>query len=212
MKAPRLLYTLPLALAALAACSDDDYVYPSLVTEFADIYTNADSSLTFIENDYGNVYVTRTALSGLDPRYFYRAVCGYEITDDYAENLPIVILYTLESVTLLRDSTAATAAADPIAVTSLWRAGNYINLHLTPKTQGGTHLWGYRTDSVTTNNSDLQTKHYLSLHHDQADDPLSYSDDVYASLYLPSTDISEGDSIIFTIQTFDGPQTWRFVY
>lgn len=211
LRALSLIFSLAL-LAAFAACDDDDYVYPSLVTEFADIYTNADSTHTFIENDYGDIYVTRTTLSGLDPRYFYRGVCGYEITDETVETYPVVILYTLESVNLLYETTDTAGGIDPTGVTSVWRAGNYINFHLTPKTQGGDHLWDYRTDSVTLDGGNGCAKHYLSLYHDQCDDPCSYSAVVYASLYLPSSDIAEGDSVIFTIQTFDEPQTWRFVY
>lgn len=197
-------------LLSLTGC-DDDYTYPSLITEFADIYTNNDTTLTFIENDEGDTYVTRTPLQGLDPRYFYRAVCGYEITDDKLDTLPIVILYTLESVKLLHEDTLS-MPTDPTNVTSVWRAGNYINLQLTPKTQGGTQTWNYRTDSIITDNKNHQARHHITLVHDQNDDPLSYSTTVYASLYLPTSEINPNDSIILTIQTFDEPQTWRFLY
>ena len=94
----------------------------------------------------------------------------------------------------------------------VWRGGGYLNLQLTPKTQGGTQLWGYRTDSVRTAASG-QAFYHFSLYHRQPDDPYSYSATVYASLPLFQVDgLQPGDSLSFTALTFEGRKTWRFAY
>ena len=86
--------------------------------------------------------------------------------------------------------------------------GDYLNLHLAPKTQGGRQEWGYRTDS--TRSSYTGTIYHLSLYHRQPGDPYSYSTTVYASLPLLPLGLQEGDSIAFTVLTFDGRKTWQF--
>ena len=49
-------------------------------------------------------------------------------------------------------------------------------MQLAPLTQGGTQYWGYLVDEVSGNTT------HISLHHRQNDDPLSYTQTVYASI------------------------------
>ena len=85
-------------------------------------------------------------------------------------------------------------------------SGSYINLHLAPLTQGGNHSWGFITDSIGTDGH-----RYLSLHHRQNGDPLSYTQETYASIPLEELDsMTEGDSITLSIHTFKGIKTWNF--
>ena len=91
----------------------------------------------------------------------------------------------------------------------VWHGGNYLNLQLTPKTQGGEQQWNYRVDSVSLSTG--RQVHHLSLWHSQPDDPFSYSTTVYASLPLRQLEgLQPGDSLTFTVLTFDGPKTWQF--
>ena len=120
-------------------------------------------------------------------------------------------LSSLRHVVILRDSTERPQKADPVKVVSAWRGGEYINLHLTPKTQGGTQHWGFRKEGMKEENG---KKHlFLSLHHNQNNDRTSYTETVYASLWLEALkEIGKGDSITLAICTQNGFEDFKFVY
>ncbi|MCD8304977.1 MAG: hypothetical protein LUC86_09185 [Prevotellaceae bacterium] len=171
----------------LASCSDDDDTYPSIVTEMADGLTNSNGTLTTIITDNDEQYSLTNPQAGLYPNALYRLLCGYTVQGQAAT------LYTLEGVYILRDSTSV-AQRDPLTIVSAWQTSRYINLHLSVKTQGGTHSLGYVTDSIVGSHA------YLSLHHRQGQDPEAYSTDIYASIPL--------DSIEGSLITLEG--TYQF--
>ena len=193
------------------ACSDDEedgYVYPSLLTEFVEVYTDARGNGTHFVTDDGKIYAINSPIQGLQPDAAYRLVCGYEVTADYQEGHPVAKVYTAETVNLLKPKEEPSDDDAPLAINSIWHGGDYLNLHLAPKTQRGRQEWGYRTDS--TRSSYTGTIYHLSLYHRQPGDPYSYSTTVYASLPLLPLGLQEGDSIAFTVLTFDGRKTWQF--
>ena len=203
-----------LSLACLCAVSCDGdnnegYVYPSLLTEFAVLYTDEGGAGTRFTTDNGETYAANTPIQGLQAQAAYRVVCGYEPTGENRSGVPVARIYTLESAVLLSEETG-TSTDDPTGVEAVWRGAEYLNLQLTPKTQGGTQEWAYRTDSVTASSGGAT--HHLSLCHRQPGDPYSYSVTVYASLPLRPMELQTGDSITLTILTFDGRKTWRFAY
>lgn len=206
----KLASLLCLSLVLLCSCNnkedDNSSPYPSLITEFADLVTDeAGTALTFT-NDKGTIYTLSNPQKGLIPSAIYRVVCGYEIKDFHNH---VAQLYTIEAVKLLKEKNDI--RCDELKVTSIWKEGEYINLNLTPRTQGGEQEWGFHIDNKETRNG-INIFH-LSLYHHQQDDPLSYSTTVYASLYLPNiTDIQKGDSIYFTATTFEGDKKWSFAY
>ncbi len=164
--------TLLLALltaTALPSCSDDDERFPDLTTNLADGVTNSQGQLIGIYTDDDQWLTLANPIDGLQPLSVYRCLCGYTLTEATAT------LYTLESVYYLRDSTD-TPSRDPLTIVSVWQTPRYINLHLSIKTQGGDHHFGYITDSIADSHA------YLSLHHRENNDPQAYSQDVYASI------------------------------
>ena len=201
-------------LCCLAACSDaddDGYAYPSLLTELAELYTDSEGEGVLFTTDDGQTYAIRTPIQGLQAEAAYRIVCGYEPTQEKNGPYSIAIVYSVENVCLLHPADQTdTAPDDPTALTAIWRGGGYLNLQLAPKTQGGKHQWGYRRDSVTDRRNG-KTLH-LSLCHRQGEDPPAYSTTVYASLPLDELSLQEGDSISFTVLTFDGKQVWNMAY
>ena len=179
-------------LISLTSCHDDndDSPFPNLMTEMVDCPTDAKGTMTTIVLDDDTRLTVTNPQVDLKPSVVYRCLADYVIEDDGKATL-----YGLRSCPILRDSTAL-AKTDPLGVVSLWRTRRYINLHLMPKTQDkGTHGWGFITDSIREGHA------YLRLHHRQGDDPMAYSDDVYASLPL---DLVEADTITLRIQTFAG--------
>lgn len=200
-----------IGLCLSCAQTDEETAYPSLITEFAELYADSEGTLYQIRPDRKPTYYLANPLPGYHPHTEYRAACTYSFpeTDSTA-----VLLYGLERVVVMRDSTGAEyPGTDPLQVVSIWDGGAFINLHLSVKTQGGTHYLGYRLDSVRTDATQRRSA-YLTLYHNQNRDPLSYSQKLYGSLPKSSLDsvIGPGDSIYVRIHTFTGIRTWTFSY
>ena len=192
-------YLLILGLICLASCSNnEDDTYPSIITEMADLYTDGEGVMEKFTTDAGVTYQIINGQGDLQPKALYRILCGYVPSGNSAT------LYQVQGVNYLRDSTKI-AKTDPIGVKSAWRAGKYINMYLSPLTQGGTQYWGFITDSIKNGHA------WVSLNHNQNADPLSYTQPTYASLPVDSIKgIQEGDDITLCINTFNGLQTWNF--
>ena len=188
--------------------SDDDYVFPALINEFADLYSDQNGLGTKLITDNGNTYIPQTSIQNLLPEAVYRIICGFELTGNEKNGYPVVKVYQARNVTLLKEGDLT--ETDPTNVISVWKGGNYINFRLTPKTQGGTQNWGYKTEQITTTTTGKT--YHLTLCHDQGDDPCAYTTTIYASLPFSGLNLQKGDSIAITIQTFDTTKVWQFAY
>ena len=199
MKYASLLILLFATLTAFVACKNsEEENYPSIITEMADLYTNDKGVWEKFTTDAGVTYTITNAKGDLQPNALYRILCGYVPSGNSAS------IYQAQSAYYLCDSTKI-AKTDPTGVKSAWRAGRYINMYLSPLTQGGRQYWGFITDSIKGGHA------WLSLYHNQNADPLSYTQPTYASLPVDSIKgIQEGDIITLCINTFNGPQTWDF--
>ncbi|MBO7068448.1 MAG: hypothetical protein J6W52_07200 [Bacteroidaceae bacterium] len=178
--------------------SNEDETYPNIITEMVDLYTNDQGVSEKFVTDAGVSFTITNVQEDLVPNAIYRILCGYVPSGESAT------IYQSQGVYYLRDSTEI-AKTDPTGVKSAWRAGHYINMYLSPLTQGGIQYWGFITDSIKDGHA------WVSLYHNQNADPLSYTQPTYASLPVDSIKgIREGDSITLHINTFNGPQTWDF--
>lgn len=195
-------YILLFAVCLFSCCKggdDGSDIYPSIQTEFATVRTDAAGTMTELTTDDERTYVISNPQKGYDKDAMYRVVCGFVPDGQY------VTLYQLTGAYLLHDSTMLAHEPDPIKVTSVWKSGRYINMHLSPLTQGGTQYWGYRIDGASGGTT------HITLHHRQNGDPLSYTATVYASLLLDELEtIPAGSDIVLHIQTFQGEQVWTF--
>lgn len=182
----------------MSSCSREEDTYPSIITEMADLYTDSHGVIVKFTTDAGVTYQVTDGQNNLEPDAIYRILCGYVPSGEKAT------IYQAQGVYILRDSSAV-AKTDPTAVKSVWKGGGYINMYLSPFTQGGTQYWGFITDSIRNGHA------WVSLHHNQNTDPISYSQPAYASLPIDSIKgIQKGDDITLSINTFNGLQTWDF--
>ena len=192
-----------LLIACLASCKDDgedssDF-YPNVVTDFAMIRSDNAGTMIEFTTDDECTYTLSNPQSGYDKNKRYRAVCGF-VPDGQTATL-----YHATGAYLLRDSTKLAYEPDALGVVSVWSSGHFINMQLSPLTQGGTQYLGYRLDSIRGRMA------HLSLHHRQNGDPLSYTQTVYASLPIDSLKIvPKGDSIALHFKTFNGDRVWKF--
>ena len=188
-----------LLLIFLASCGNDSDFYPNVVTEFAMVETDDAGRLSKLITDDETTYVITNQLEGYDKDTCYRAVCGF-VPDGRKATL-----YNATGAYLLRDSTLLPHKPDSLKVVSVWQSGHFINMQLSPLTQGGVQYWGYRRDSIRGR------MNHLSLHHRQNGDPLSYTQTVYASILLDNFEtVPSGDNIALHIKTFKGEQIWTF--
>lgn len=191
----------------VSSCSkdDDEDVYPNIITEMADAYTNEHGVIYKIVLDNDKTYNIENQLSGYHKNAIYRILCGYE-----QKNSNYVHLFQMTGVPVLRDSTKI-ARRDPVELQSVWRTGRYINLHIDAKTQGGKQYWGFITDSIvaSVNAEGMPSNHaYVSLHHNQNGDPTSYTEEVYLSLPIDSIkNIEQTSPVTLHINTAKGLKT-----
>lgn len=208
---PMILCGLSAGLCLSCSQTGEQTPYPSLTTEFAELYADTDGNLYRMQPDHQPAYYLDAPITGYQSNTEYRGVCTYTFS---SPDSTTVHLYGLERVLLLQDSTrSAYPGTDPLQAVSLWDGGNFINLHLSVKTQNGTHYLGYRMDSVRIAPNRQRTV-YLTLYHNQNNDPLSYSQKLYASLPKSNLNavIQSGDSIYIYIHTFEGLKSWKFIY
>ena len=195
----------------ITACSSDeeDDPYPSLITEMV-IFGTDGNSHTIMLTDNGVRYSVDYDLISLLPNTIVRAMCGY-----VPDKTGTAKIYTLAAVRILKDQTIikGTLVNDPVGFVSSWKSGRFINLHLLPKTQANpiNHLWGFFRDNQRVN-SVGGTTYELSVYHEQGDDPMAYSSDVYLSLSIDSLSKTFGakDSIELTIHGFDKDRMLRY--
>ncbi|MBR5575820.1 MAG: NigD-like N-terminal domain-containing protein [Bacteroidaceae bacterium] len=200
-----------MAALLIVSCTEEAEPYPDLVTEFADIRTDADGMFIDITTDDGTCYsITNTNIQPHRPDTTYRAVAGFVSNGSSTE--PHAQIYTLTGAQVLADSTAI-LRQDPTGVESMWHEGQHINMQLTAKTHGGRHTWGYAIDFIEEGGKKerAHAHYHLSLHHNQGDDPTSYSQTYYCSIHttqLPQ--YKNTDTITVSVHTFKGIKSWTF--
>jgi hypothetical protein len=213
MKRTPLLLLLTFVLGGiglLESCSKDDESYPNLITEMGIAYSDAQGRMTRFLTDGGKAYQVLNEVMGMENNDTTRVLTGYVI-----ESSTTARVYTAQAVPVLHNATTQELVEgtyyDPTGVESAWTAGGFINLHLTPKTQGKKQAWAFKCDTTYTNTQGGQT-YDLSLCHRQLEDPTAYTTDIYVSVDLDSvaTAFAPTDSLHFTVYTFNGPRTWHF--
>jgi hypothetical protein len=133
-----------LASLLLGACGEDDYVYPNVLTDMIDLKTDHTGTGRYLITDEGTEWriQSRTGLDGLAPDTTYRTVTMYAPLTDSEEAEKEAILYNTQLVISpvpLPESKFKEIKTDPVAIQSIWRGGNYLNLILQVKVKDQKH-------------------------------------------------------------------------
>lgn len=191
--------------------NQEEQPLPSMLTEFSEIHSNAQGALYKLHPDNRDTYYIENQQNGYIPYTTYRVACTYFWT---TKDSSTVRLYNLERIEVLKNKTNATPSyKDPLDVVSVWQSDKYLNMHLSVKSQGGIHNWGFCIDSLKTE-TDGKQKLYISLYHHQNNDPMSYHERVYASIMKEDYTriLKHGDEVILKVNTFSGIKSWYFSY
>lgn len=210
-----LSFILPLLLSS---CSDDDYVYPNVLTDMIDLKTDDTGTGRYLITDEGTEWniQARAGLDGLVPDTTYRTVTMYAPLTDSDTTEKTAMLYNTQLVISpipLPEEKFKELKTDPVAIQSLWRGGNYLNMILLVKVKDQSH--GYHFIENKLEEKDGEKTLYLTLYHDRNNDIEGFDRKVYLSipLWAYANTLRKGDKIVFNINTYkEGMISRTFTY
>lgn len=200
---------------AFVACSDDndDYSYPSAVTELVEATTNAEKNIAFIKRDGGEMfYPGNQKIIASTADSTYRCICTYEILNDEkgkaTQNVKIYKLQNIFSSLPVPHDQLKTHDHHPIQVISTWQSERYFNMYLGLLTTGvASHYLAFSQDSTVVSSTGNKIMHVSLIHQQPKNDPESYTQKTYLSLPL-YTMKDEADSLIFHVNTYNGEKQY----
>ena len=205
----KLLILLPI-LALLCCCEDgDDFRYPSVLTDYACLVTDAEGLPEELVLDNGNSY--SVSLDGEQgemhyrPDTIYRVISVYELSDE-----DIVRVYSVSSVfspipvPLLHGEILR---QDPVYLQSCWMSGGYLNMVLEVKSLNVQ----YNVDFVDTTPEGMQGREF-TFYHDARGSIEAYRQKLPVSIPLAPFGLHRGDTLRLVINLYDkGITRWEFV-
>ena len=209
-----ILRILPL-LALFCSCEkgNDDYRYPSVVTDFVCLTTDAKGHLDELHTDRGSRYPLHLTDELLEPfghqtptyrrDTLYRAIGVYELTAT-AEGDTVADLYSVGNVLSIRPTPLRhdeTLHQAPVYLQSCWLSGGYLNIIIDIK---GLDMSRHRIGFVDTTPL-LMWGQEITFYHEDLGDEEAYRQKVYASIPLhPLAQLLPlGSTLRFVINTHD---------
>lgn len=207
------------AFIVSCAADEENRRYPALLSEFVEVTTTSSARLDLLCTDAGErLPVSNSAsieTSRLTPDSTYRAIGRYErvLSDNGVWEATLYALQLIPSSYAVSASSFSEIKRDPVAMQSLWRGGNYLNIILLVKAQNGKHLFRFIDEGMISSADGVNTFSF-SLYHDAAGDVEAYTQKVYLSIPLsPYAEyLSVGDTLSFAIPTSEGTQVWKTIY
>lgn len=185
----------------------DDYRYPSVVTDYACLVTDAAGEPSKLRLDNGCAYPIVYADEYMEahpqlPSYkadtAYRVVSIYELGSDSVARIYSLSRTVSDIPTPLR--TGEQLHQDPAYLQSIWLSGGYLNMVIEIKALDGKHSIGF----VDTTPEGMKGKEF-TFYHKVIDDVESYRQRLYGSIPLQPFDreLQVGDTLRFVIRTYD---------
>lgn len=208
-----LLYLLCLP-ALLSACSEDDYVYPDLVTEIVNLKTNSKGTGKLLVTDQGKEWNIQpiAGLEGLTADSTYRVISKYVPLSDTGVKQEAKV-YAVQGVTApvpLPEAKFKYIKTDPVEIQSIWRSGDYLNLILQVMVKDQLHGFHFIENGIKTGEGGIKTL-YLTLYHDKKGDTEAFYRKTYLSvpLWAYKGKLGKGDRIVFRLNTYKEEMTSR---
>lgn len=196
-------------LALLCSCEDagNDYRYPSVITDYACITTDAGGSPKSLQLDNGREYPiafsdeyrnVHEQLPSYKADTIYRVISIYELGADSVANIYSMAQTASNIPTPLRDGEVL--HQDPVYLQSCWQSGGYLNIVIELKALEGEHHIGF----VDTTPEGMQGKEF-TFYHNANNDIESYRQKLYASIPLApfKSNLQQGDTLRLVVNTYD---------
>lgn len=135
-------------------CKEEDYVYPSVVTEFIGAQTDSDGTISQLVADNGTVYpvLQRDGLGGLIADTLYRTISIYEPLPQEDGKETAAQLYSCQLVLsmnpLAEKAFKGQIKTDPVDIQSIWLSGNYVNMILLVQYKDQTHAYHFIDEAL----------------------------------------------------------------
>ena len=189
----------------LASCgSDDEAGVPNMLTELCDVYIDGNGKAVTATLDDGTVLDISAQQIGAEAAdTTLRSVITYAMNGGVARVYSNSAVFCDEALPI---ESFTIAPRDPVKLVSIWQAGKYVNMVIGEMTTGSApHPYGFCIDGLAGN------KLYVSLLHQQpSGDAESYTRRVYASLRLSNSYVTGYDSVVVSVNTYDGVLTYSF--
>ena len=201
-------------LALLCSCEQakDDYRYPSVVTDYACLITDATGYAEQLLLDNGRCYPTSItsdlleANKGERPHFkadtTIRIISAYELVPtEHADT--VAHLYAISNTVSYMPTPLPEGekmSQSPVYLQSIWLSGGYLNIVLEIKALNGKHSVGY----VDTTPEGMHGKEF-TFYHKVINDVESYRQKFYGSIPLApfSEQLQSGDTLRFVVNTYD---------
>lgn len=184
-------------------CMNDNNEYPSRITNFVVVETDASGILSRVTLDNGESYnIASQSIDFGKPDTLFRCVASYAMDNSGMKVHNISNVYSNPPIpldTFLEGGyTEESLPRDPVKVVSVFKSGGYINMQLGVMTTGNSaHAYAFCEEA------DGQ---YSLLHQRPVNDLETYTMTVFLSMPIP-----EGvETVTFSIPTYEGTYTRTF--
>ena len=195
------------ALAMTACNKGEKETVKPIFTGYATAYSDAQSSLSHITDDFGHKYGIADKVIADNPNWAYRVVVSAEINRDSSLN----ILHIVKPITLMAIEETELADSlkvrDPIQLVGAYIGGGYLNITLQIKTQQEKARHALEYTHLRKHG-----KHTFNIYHNAYGDKPVFSRKSYLSIPLNSYRLNKNDTVSINYMSFDGDCVLKVVY
>lgn len=210
------LFIILLCMLSLGACKEE-YTYPNVFTELAEVQTDASGGLKVLTTDRGAAFTVGNFASTtkFTPDSLYRMLTVFEPIPGQVNTLFVHSARPVFSeLPKPADSFEDGIQTDPVDIQSIWRSGNYLNMILRIQTKDKPHKFHFVDQGIYPyngqNNQDTpaneENKKVLELifYHDRGDDFEAFTTKYCFSipLYPYEGMMKKGDIVRLQLNTY----------
>ena len=213
------LFFILLCMLSLGACKEE-YSYPNVLTELAEVQTDAEGKMVKLITDHGQSYdLPHLSFDNkvLVADTLYRMLTVYELREEPTD---LIYIYSAKpvfsEVPRPMSSFEEGIKTDPVDIQSIWRSGNYLNMILLVQTKDKPHVFHFADQGIhTCDTPDNKGKKVLDLtiYHDRKGDYEAFTSKYCFSIPLKTFNdkLQKGDLIRFHLNTYkEGMVTREF--
>ena len=212
-----------LCMLSIGACKED-YSYPNVLTELAEVQTDENGHLKELTTDRGETFIVGkyASTTRFTADTLYRMLTVFEPLQEHPNQLLVHVVQPIFSeypipVKQLEDG----IKTDPVDIQSIWRAGNYLNMILHIQTKEEPHKFHFVDHGIypydEQPNSDApqasKGKQVLELtfYHDRKEDYEAFTSNYCFSIPLKPYEgkLKKGDVIRLHLNTYKEGATIR---
>lgn len=201
----RLVFIL-LCMLSIGACKED-YTYPNVLTELADVQTDSAGKPQQLTTDHGDTFIVSkyTSTNKFVADTLYRMITVFEPIEGHTNQLHLHAAQPIFSeiplpVIAFKDG----IKTDPIDIQSIWRAGNYLNMILHVQTKEEPHEFHFVHQGIYPSKEQGKQVLELTFFHDKKEDYEAFTTKYCFSIPLKpyAKKLKKGDIIRLHLNTY----------